>query len=55
MGHYNSSLIVATSSSLTKIGYTFDNWNILNNGAGNKYYSGLTFIVPKNDSTLYAQ
>ena len=39
----------------TRIGYTFDGWNTKADGTGTRYENDATFVIGREDVTLYAQ
>ena len=45
----------ASGASLTKAGYTFLCWNTAADGSGEGYGAGLSFLMPSEDTILYAQ
>lgn len=53
-GRYNTTISL-TSSVPTRAGYTFVRWNVASDGTGSAFNSGVTFTIPSNNTTLYAQ
>lgn len=52
---YNSSTIVSSEGSISRIGYTFKNWNTTIDGSGTSYSPGSTLTMPAEGVTLFAQ
>ncbi|MBU4538413.1 MAG: InlB B-repeat-containing protein [Bacteroidetes bacterium] len=46
--------VLGNTGSLTKTGFTYNNWNTATDGSGTPYSAGNTFTINKN-TTLYAQ
>lgn len=54
-GKYDSSITLATPSSLTKTAYTFKEWNTKSDGSGVSYSAGASYKIQSTSSvTLYA-
>ena len=48
-------ITLSTSTGLSKTGYTFDGWNMLDTGLGTHYAPGASYTVPASDVTLFAE
>jgi uncharacterized repeat protein (TIGR02543 family) len=48
-------VVLGNTGSLTKTGYSFNNWNTAPDGSGTSYSGGDTFLIGSSNVTLYAQ
>lgn len=47
--------VLGNTGEMTKPGYTFDGWNTMPDGTGNRYNVGGNYTIQSRDITLYAQ
>ena len=51
---FGSSVTLAANT-FTRAGYTFSGWDTITSGSGANHPAGSSFMIPANDTTMYAQ
>jgi uncharacterized repeat protein (TIGR02543 family) len=52
---FQSSVAIEDATLLSRTGYTFTGWNTSTTGSATAYAPGFSFVIPAEDTTLYAQ